>query len=62
MLWWECNGCFNQVQSDPHSHSDWVVETTLQGPHCEECDQPMDLMSSEGQSEEIEGGKVIIRR
>jgi len=40
---WECDGCGNVVEDDPHAHSDWGGVITVYGPHCQECDQPMQL-------------------
>jgi hypothetical protein len=39
---WECDGCGKVVECDPLGHSDWGGEITVDGPDCEECDQPMD--------------------
>lgn len=41
---WECDGCLKVVEDSPHSHSDWGGVIEIRGPHCEECDQPMDFI------------------
>lgn len=41
---WRCDGCGKEVESDPTSHSDWGGEITVQGPDCQDCEQPMDCI------------------
>lgn len=39
---WQCDSCFKVIECDPCSHSDWGGVIEVQGPDCQECDQPMD--------------------
>jgi hypothetical protein len=52
MILWECNGCFKTVEDNPHSHSDTGGKIEVQGPHCEECDIPMDPVEDLSEPEE----------
>ncbi len=43
---WECRCCREQIDDNPHAHSDYGGEIIVYGPRCEACDQNMELVDT----------------